>query len=183
METQRLILVAAAVVQLALWLMLAGRYRIPAAAPGSTVLSYGWKWRFLALCLAFGIPMVSIVAAVLTPPQIRAALAPIGLLLIISGLAAGATMIETQGVYLILTDAGILGVSPWRSRREWRWHEIERVSYSRLNRWLVLTGPRQETIRAPFFLVGIRNLAQAVIKNVPGPKCAPARKVLDRLAR
>ena len=73
--------------------------------------------------------------------------------------------------------------SPWRKRREWRWDEIERVSYSRLNRWLILYGPRHETIRAAFALAGIRELAQSILKHVSGMKLAAARTVLDRLAR
>ncbi|GEM_PF-6098876 len=181
MDTQRFILIAAAVVQLALWLVLAGRYKAPSAAPGSIVLQYGWKLRFLGLCIAFAFPMLMIVLFAVTPIRHAAHTVPIGITLLALGCVGGALLVETQGVFLIITDATIVGVSPWRRRREWRWDEIERVTFSRANRWLILHGPRQETIHAALFLVGIRELAQAILRHVSGMKCAPARKVLDRL--
>ena len=181
MDTQRLILIAAAVVQLALWLVLAGRYKTPTAAPGSIVLQYGWKMRFFGLCIAFVIPMLMIVLFAVTPARHAARTIPIGITLLMLGFVGGALLVETQGVYLILSKTGIAGVSPWRRRHEWRWDEVERVSYSRLNRWLILQGPRQERIRSAFVLVGIRDLAQATLRHVSGMKCAPARTVLDRL--
>ena len=182
MDKQRLILIAAAVVQLALWLVLAGRYKKPTAAPGSIVLQYGWKLRFFGLCIAFTIPMLMIVLFVVTPVRPAAQTVPIGLTLLALGCVGGCILVETQGVYLIVTDAAIVGVSPWRRRREWRWDEIVRVTFSRANRWLIHEGPRQERIRAALFLAGIRELAQAIVRHVSGIKCAPARKVLDRLA-
>lgn len=183
MDTQRLILIAVAVVQLALWLVLAGRYKTPAAAPGTVVLHYGWKVRFLGLCNAFAFPMLLIVLFAVTPGRQATRTVPIGITLLALGCIGGALLVETQGVYLILTEASIASVSPWRRRREWRWDEIERVTYSRLNRWLILHGPRRETIRAAFVLVNFRELAQAILRQVSGVKSAPARKVLDRLAQ
>src|SRR5262245_50287538 len=182
MDTQRLILIGLAVVQLALWLVLAGRYKTP-AAPGAVVVHYGWKLRFLGLCNAFAFPMLMIIVLAMTPARHAPRTLPIGITLLALGCAGGALLVETQGVYLILTDATIASVSPWRKRREWRWEEIERVAYSRLNRWLILYGPRHETIRAAFALAGIREMAQAILKHVSGTKLAPARTVLDRLAR
>ena len=181
MDTQRLILVGAAVVQLALWLVLAGRYKTPAAPPGAVVLHYGWKLRFLGLCIAFAIPMLVILLFAVTPMRHTRLALPIGVLLLITGCVGGILLVETQGVYLVVTDGTIAGVSPWRRRREWRWQEIEQVSYSRANRWLILRGPQQQVIRASLFLVNIRDLAQAVLRHVSGMKCAPARHVLDRL--
>ena len=183
MDTQRLILIAAAVLQLALWLVLAGRYKTPPAAPGSIVLHYGWKLRFFGLCVAFAFPMLMIVLFAVTPVRQAAHTIPIGITLLALGCVGGALLAETQGVYVILTDSAIVGVSPWRRRREWRWDEIERVSFSRLNGWLILHGPRKATIRAPLFLVGIRDLSRAIARHVSGAKCAPARKVLERLTR
>jgi hypothetical protein len=183
MDTQRLILIGLAVVQLALWLVLAGRYKTPAAAPGAVVVHYGWKLRFLGLCNAFAFPMLMIIVLAMTPARYAPRTLPIGITLLALGCVGGALLAETQGVYLILTDATIAGVSPWRRRREWRWEEIERVTYSQLNRWLILHGPRHETIRAAFAVAGIRELAQAILKHVSGTKLAAARKVVGRLAR
>src|SRR5262245_3056583 len=181
MDTQRLILIAVAVVQLALWLVLAGRYKTPATAPSAVVLHYGWKLRFFGLCVAFAFPMLIILLFAVTPVRAPTRTVPIGITLLMLGCVGGALLVETQGVYLILTETSIASVSPWRRRREWHWHEIERVTYSRLNRRRILHGPRQETIRAAFVLLGIRELAQAILAHVPGMKCASARKVLDKL--
>lgn len=181
MDTQRLILVGAAVVQLALWLVLAGRYKTPAAPPGGVVLHYGWKLRFLGLCIAFAIPMLMILVFAVTPMRHTGRALPVGVSLLLAGFVGGALLVETQGVYLVISEATIAGVSPWRQRREWRWDQIEQVNYSRVNRWLILRGPQQQVVRASFYLVNIRELAQAIVRHVSGVKCAPARHVLDRL--
>ncbi len=183
MDTQRLILVGATIVQLALWLVLAGRYQAPAPAPGTVVLNYGWKLRFLGLCIAFAIPMLMILMFAVNPMRHTQRALPFGLTILALGFVGGVLMVETQAVYLVVSDATIVGISPWRRRREWRWDQIERVTFSRLNRWLILHGPRGETIRAALALVGIRDLAQAILRRVSGPKCAPAaRQIVDRLA-
>ena len=182
MDNVRLIFVAAAVVQLTLWLMLAGRYKTPAAPPGGFVLRYGWKLRLLGLCIAFAIPMLLIVVLSITSSIAQAPVIRMSVTLLVLGFVGGWLLVETQGVHVIVTDATLASVSPWRRRREWRWSEIERIEYSTLNRWLVLRGPRQEAIRASLSLVGIDDLARAILKQVAGPKYAPARKVLDRLS-
>ena len=181
MDTQRLILVGAAVVQLALWLVLAGRYKTPAAPAGAVVLHYGWKLRFLGLCVAFAIPMLVILMFAVKPMHHTQLALPFGVLLLSAGFTGGILLMETQGVYVVITDATIVSVSPWRRRREWRWEQIEQVSYSRANRWLILRGPQGQLIRASYYLVNIRELAQAILRHVSGMKCAPARRVLDQL--
>jgi hypothetical protein len=168
-------------VQLALWLVLAGRNKTPPASPGTVVLHYGWKLRFLGLCIAFAIPMLIILLLAASMRQ-TGQVVPIGVLLLLAGLAGGVLLVETQGLYVVVTESGILGISPWRGRREWRWDQIEQVSYSRVNRWLIVRGPQHQVIRASFYLVNIRDLAQAVLRHVSGPKCTPARQLLDRLA-
>jgi hypothetical protein len=182
MDPQRLFIVAAAVVQLALWLVFAGRYKRPAAAPGTTVLHYGWKLRLLGLTIAFVIPMLTIVFFA-TAPGRHASPLPIGITFLLCGCAGGALLLETQGVHLIVSSESVVSMSPWRRRLEWRWREIERVTWSRAHWSLVLHGPRQETIRASLFLVGIGELARAILRHVSGNKCIPARKMLDRSAK
>ncbi len=182
MEPQRLLLVAAAVVQLALWLVFAGRYKLPAAGPGAAVLHYGWKLRLLGLTIAFAIPLLTILFFV-KMPDLRTSPLPIGITFLVCGFAGGMLLMETQGVHIIVSNEAVVSMSPWRRRREWRWHEIEQVTFSRLHSSLVLRGPRQDTIRASLFLVGIGDLARAILRHVSGNKCAAARKTLDRLAR
>lgn len=182
MDTQRLILVGAAVVQLTLWIMLAGRYRAPAAAPDSVVLRYGWKLRLLGLCIAFGIPMCLIVVLSTTAALTAKPVLPLSITLLTLGFVGGGLLVETQGVHLVIAETTLVGVSPWRRRREWRWHEIERVTYSRFNQSLVLYGPRQERLQASFSLIGIGELAQTLLRRVAGPKItAPTHAVLQRL--
>ena len=71
METQRILLVAAAVVELALWLVIAGRYKTPHAPDGAVVLRYGRKLRMLGLCIAFAVPILTIVLFAAPPPLSR----------------------------------------------------------------------------------------------------------------
>ena len=182
MDPQRLFFVAAAVVQFALWLVFAGRYKTPASMPSVTVLRYGGGLRLFSLAVAFAVPTWTIVFFAMAPGQ-RASPVPIGITFLVCGFVVGILMMETQGAYLIVADNTITSLSPWRRRREWRWHEIEQVTFSRLHWSLELHGPRQEVVRASLFLVGIGDLARAILRHVSGIKCAPARKLLDRLAK
>lgn len=182
MDAQRLFLVGAAVVQLTLWLAFAGRYRNPTAPPGSVVLRYGDKLRMLGLCVAFAIPLLMILLFIVTPLRLTPRPLPLGFTLLALGFIGGMPLLETQGVFLIVGPETIVSLSPWRRRREWRWDEVVQVRYSILNRWLILSGPRQEIIRTSLFLVGIGELARALIRHVSGMKWTPARKVLERLA-
>lgn len=182
MDTQRFILVTLAVVQLALWLALAGRYRTPVPAQGTIVLRYGWKLRMLGLCIAFAIPMLMILVFVLTPIRHTPLMLPVGITLLALGCVGGILLVETQGVHFIVSDTTLVAVSAWRGRREWRWDEIEKVSFARINRWLILGGPRQESVRASLYLANIGELARALVQHVSGMKLAAARNVIHRLA-
>jgi hypothetical protein len=182
MDPQRLFFVAAAVAQFALWLVFAGRYKPPAPTAGSTVLRYGGALRLFSLAFAFAVPVGTVVIFAVVRGN-DASPIPLGITLLVCGFVVGILMMETQGVFMIVADDKIISLSPWRRRREWRWHEIEQVTFSRLHWSLELHGPRQETIRASLFLVGIGDLARAILRRVSGIKCAPARKRLDRLAK
>ncbi len=182
MDTQRLVLVIAAVVQFALWLVVCGRYHAPVAAPGTAVLRYGPKLRVLGLCIAFAIPALLVLLLVATPVRSLRNLIPLGGTFLTLGFVGGSLLLETQAVYLLVSDSGLVSFSPWRRRREWRWEEIEQVSFSRLNYWLILDGPRREKIRVSLLLCGSGDFARALLRHVSGMKLARARKVLERRA-
>src|SRR5438874_8113294 len=102
MDKQRLIIVAAAVVQLALGLVFAGRYKMPTAPAGAMVLRYGWQLRAFALCLAFAIPLWTIIFFATLRLLSDASLLPIGICFLLCGCAGSVLLLETQGVYFIV---------------------------------------------------------------------------------
>lgn len=76
---------------------------------------------------------------------------------------------ETLVERVIASDIGLEQRSPWRTRRRIRWDEIESVGFSKVNRWFVVAGPKSK-IRISFFLVGIRECAALILKQVPAPR-------------
>ena len=132
------------------------------------VLRYGRALRLFALTVALAIPTLLAILMLRTPwvdPQ-RLLLA--GGTLTVLSLLGGALLLEVERVVITVTDDGLIGDSPWRRRRELRWPEIERITYSGVNRWYAVVGRDGRTIRASAFLVGLPTLLQALQERVPG---------------
>ncbi|MCI0376162.1 MAG: hypothetical protein L0215_01015 [Gemmataceae bacterium] len=180
METARWVVIAAAIVLSVGWIGVAIVKRPrPTPAPDDIVLRYGFTIRFLGVLSALGAPLCMILLMVLAPlPRPRDAYWAGGILFCL-GCLGGILLLEIAGVRLTFNAQRVLSISPWRQQLEWRWEEIEQVSFSRLNRWLVLKGPGGKKVRASIYLLRIRDLVQAVKQHIPDKKREQAKSYLD----
>jgi hypothetical protein len=183
MTETRLLFVLAALVELAAWVLIALRFRLPKPVAGETLLHYGFKLRVFALVVAFGIPLGLIYLMAATPIADIRGSTLIGATALAAGAIGGALLAETQGVHMLLTQAGIVSASPWRRRCELAWSAIVRVGYSKINQWMIVRAQGKPPIRASMHLVNIRQLAQLLRQRVAADRLAPAAKVLERLTR
>lgn len=164
-----------------LWLAVALVGRLP---PGGdkvlTELRYGARVRSAALFAALAMPLLTLAILALLPWHNLAQLTKAGLILLALCLPGGLLLLEVQRVRLAISETGLIADSPWRGRRAMRWDEVEHVSCSALNRWLVIEGRDKTTIRASFFLTGLPALLTALRDRVPAAKRAGVRRHLDQ---
>ena len=131
-------------------------------------LRYGRTLRLFALVVALAIPTLTAVLMWVTAWHGTQRLLLAGVSLTGLSLLGGALLLEVERVVLTITADGLIGDSPWRRRREIRWSEIARVTYSSLNRWYAITDSAGRTIRASAYLVGLPVLLHALRERVPG---------------
>jgi hypothetical protein len=168
MEAARTLFVIAALIELVLWAIVALK---PAPEPaGKAVLRYGRKLRWFGLAVAFLIPMLLIAFVLLIPAP------PLGrsVTLLVLGLIGGVLLLETQKTRIAVTDAGVVGYSPWRRLRDFAWSDIQGVTYSVVDHCLILHGTGRRTIRASLFLVNIGDLTRAIKEKLPADRYASA---------
>jgi hypothetical protein len=121
---------------------------------------------------------MGLVGVMLTfPPDPRLAL--LGANLLILGVIGGVVLLETQKTRIAITDAGVVGRSPWRRTRELSWSEIRSVTYSAVDHCLILHGSGRRKIRASLFLVNIGELTRAIKEKVPADRYASAIRRLQ----
>jgi hypothetical protein len=169
MDAARTWFVIAALIELVLWAIVALR---PVPEPAGKVLRYGRKMRWFGLAAAFLIPML-LITMMLASPQ-TGWLKLFGANLLVMGLIAGVPLLETQKTRIAVTDAGVVGYSPWRRPRDFAWSDIQGVTYSVVDHCLILHGTGRRTIRASLFLVNIGELTRAIKEKVPADRYASA---------
>jgi hypothetical protein len=179
MEQPRIILLALAGGLICLWLGVALMRRKPAAIAGTVgELQYGYLLRSIALVVAVSIPALLIVIALTVPVRdLTNPLAVSGAFACMS-LLGGLLLVETSRVRLVVTEEALIAYSPWRGRREVRWAEVQKVAYSALNRWFVITGPGGQVIRASRSLVGLPALLAAFKHKVPADRTTEVQPFL-----
>jgi hypothetical protein len=182
MEEARLIFLVLAAGMFAVWLVVALRRRkLPPAVNVIGALHYGRWLRLFGLIVALSIPgLMAYVVWYFRWVDISHLIIA-GVSLFAMSVLGGVLLLEAERVRLLITDKGLIGISPWRRKREVLWQEVDSVTYSPLNRWFVITGPGRRKIRASRSLVGIENLLKAVKANVPPPRYAPVQRYLETL--
>jgi hypothetical protein len=97
-------------------------------------------------------------------------------------LIAGLLLVEVVRGQVVLTEEAITRVSSWTGRAiTLRWSDIERVRYSSVNSWFVLTGAKG-TIRVSRYLLGIGAFGRLVKSKIAPERCVGAAKTLDGIA-
>lgn len=178
---QTLLLVLAAVL-FVVWLAVA-LARLPpfTGAEVRAELRYGTLVRLIALFAALTMPLLALAVIGFLPWSNITALLRAGCVLLILCLPGGLLLLEVQRVRIAVTTAGLIADSPWRGRRELPWNEIEHVTFSALNRWLVIRGRNGQTIRASLFLAEFPKLLAALKAHVPSPRRLDVRRLIERV--
>ncbi|MFO0966331.1 MAG: hypothetical protein U0793_12210 [Gemmataceae bacterium] len=168
MNEQRFLIAGLAAGLIVLWIYLARR-PLPAPRPGDVVLSYRGALRIFAWLAALAIP-VFLIAVMLGRGPFTTNPLPLGATLLAAGFVAGLLVLETERVRIGVNHTGIRGLSPWRRRREFGWHQIKEIRFSGLNRWFVVIGPEEKKIRVSCFLGNVKHFVEKVKEHVPAEK-------------
>jgi hypothetical protein len=145
------------------------------------VLRYGVLLRTLALTVALAPPLMASYVLWVREWRHQATLNLAGISLLSLSVLAGLLLIEVTRVQIVLTDDGITRFSPWSGLAMLKWIEVERIRYSSINRWFVVTGLGQ-TIRVSRHLAGIGSFAETVRRKVAAERWTSAAVVFDAIA-
>jgi hypothetical protein len=104
----------------------------------------------------------------------------LGILLVILPLTVMSAWLlsEAIGRRLTITDAGLETRSPWGTRYI-PWTDVEDVSYSYLNSWLVVRGRAGVRVRVSRYLSGTQDLCEAMARNLEPEVLRRVGRALD----
>jgi len=142
------------------------------------VLHYGSVLRVLALAIAIIVPAWTIFVVWNFIWKSDTTLATAGGAFLTISLIAGLLLIEVERTQLTLSEEGISRQSPWTGSAFLKWSEIERVSYSAVNRWVVVGGAGK-TIRVSRHLVGFAEFIRLARQKISADRYASAAPVFD----
>ncbi len=81
---------------------------------------------------------------------------------------AGGALVLEGSVRLRVRPDGFDSWSPWRGARSMRWEDIATVTFSRINKWFVITDRDGKKVRVSIFMRGLPDFADTLELNV-GP--------------
>ena len=172
---------AAAIVLAIQWMIAAARRARPAAdsATGNHIYTYVWYVKVLSILM---LPMTTLggyffVKEVNANPPKLYGIILIGTPFFLFVFMTIYGLLEVFLTRLIVSDQSIISYSPWRGRREFRYDEIESVSYS-ANAGHTLKGPDGKKIDASVYLAGSGYLNEELRRRVPKERWIASGKVL-----
>jgi len=138
---------------------------------GFTILCIG----MLVVCIGMGIMIAFVVNAESELDRV------LGILLVILPLTAISAWLlsEAIGRRLTITDAGLETRSPWGTTYAVPWTDVDDVSYSYLNSWLVVRGRAGVRVRVSRYLNGTQDLCEAMARNLEPEVLRRAGGALD----
>ena len=71
---------------------------------------------------------------------------------------------------------GIIGTSGWRGKREYRWDEIKRITYSPSSMLFLINSPGKPSLRVSAMLSGMDTFSQFCAKYLPAEVWAEAQR-------
>ena len=156
------------------WLMLAvfGQRKIE-SANALAVLRYGTGLRTLAFVLALLPSMIAMYAIWVFPWKSQQTLNVAGISFLVFGIVSALLLIEVTCVQIVVSEEGLTRFSPWSKPVTLKWIEVERVSYSPLNRWFIVEGAGH-TIRVSRHLADIDVFAQTLRRKLAAERWATA---------
>lgn len=78
--------------------------------------------------------------------------------------------IEFFTVKILISGIGIKGTSGWRSKREYRWDEIENITYSPTSMWFKVNSSNAAPLRIHAYISGIDTFQRFYIEKLPEEK-------------
>jgi len=163
--------IASAIVLAIRWVLTAARRARPAtdSATGNRIYTYVW---YLKVAFIWMLPSTALggyffVKQVNTNPSDLYGIILLGTPFLLFVFMTIYGLLEIFLTRLIVSDQSIISFSPWRGRREFRWDEIESVSYSAKVGGLTLKGPDGKKIRASVYLAGSGQLTEELRRRVP----------------
>src|SRR5450755_3736534 len=154
MSTLQIVFLGLAALLILAWLLLALAQPRSLEAPGVVVLRYGAAWRVAAIVVALVPPALMIGFVWRSHERPEAMLLIVGGQFFAASMVAGLLLIEVKRVQIAVSEEGIARSSPWTGQAALKWNEVECVTYSALNRWIVVEGPGK-TIRVSRHLGGV----------------------------
>jgi hypothetical protein len=143
-------------------------------------VEYSWLIKGIGLVTGLGMPLLVIglmfVVRFRTERDVYAA----GGLLLFFGLLGGWLLLESMRVRVVVSEQGVVGYSPWRAVRSFRWDEVKQVYFSQTSNF-VIVGPGGKKIKVNVLLTGVRELCLAFKRFLPPEVYAGAVKGFPRV--
>jgi hypothetical protein len=148
-------------------------------ADALAVLRYGSALRTLAFLLAFLPPLIAIYVIWVFPWKSQLTLNVAGISFLLLGVLSALLLIEVTCVQVVVSDDSLTRFSPWAKPVTLKWVEVQRISYSSLNRWFIVEGFGR-TVRVSRHLVGIGIFAETVRRKLAVERWLGAATVLEQ---
>jgi len=84
--------------------------------------------------------------------------------------------IEFFTVNILVSEGGIKGTSGWRGKREYRWEEIENITYSPTSMWFKVTSSKSAPLRIHALISGVGDFQRFYMEKLPEEKWIKAHE-------
>lgn len=183
MTALQIVFVSLASCLMVFWLLVALRGPRKIVESGILVsLRYGSAFRIFALVLAWAPAAVTIYVLWNFHWRSNNALVAVGVGFLVASVISGLLVIEVERTHIALTEDAIIRQSPWTGKCIIPWSEVDRVGYSRLNRWFIVKS-RTHTIRVSCLLVGIAEFVKIARRKLATDRYASVAAVFDTCSR
>lgn len=148
------------------------------AETGEIVLKHGAAVRILGLIGLLLMPGLTLILATFEPPKDSTDVWCIILLVALPAIMGIAILVEAIWTKVFVSSAGLRCFSAWRrGERRIAWANVDKVTYSKINKSFAIWSNDGTRIRPSLCLVGTRTLLDAIREKVPSNKYGKAMAV------